>query len=462
MTLHGRNSDFPVNIKTSTIIKCNKIAFVALCILLVDCSVSGSGHWLIIGSFSLRIICGLIGLVFSIPSFLINWKKNLKNYSFVSIALFIIILLINAYIGISKNYRVSLIFTDLRGFSWLGAIIIASSVIDSRKRIIILMKCIVFGGILQALLINTAYFLLVFNDESFPKIYNYVSSRGFSSINPISTTIFRISTGSIIYLPITIILLYYFSITEEYKIIPLVFSPILIFSLLISFTRSSYGATFLSVVYLFLALIIFKKNFEVDMRTIIIKFIQIILCSVFYISIVGIIIGDNLVEYALLRSFPSLYTKFFNSLAGTSVSTSVSTSGEYSYIIKTIESDSLRAVTVMELWEAIKVNPIFGNGLGHSIKSRGDGLVEYFYMDLLAKTGIIGLVLFSFPFFNSVYQMSKIKKDTLLKIFLVSGLVVIFSASYFNPYLNTSLGIIYYSFVVAVVQLEYSNVDDIG
>ncbi len=49
----------------------------------------------------------------------------------------------------------------------------------------------------------------------------------------------------------------------------------------------------------------------------------------------------------------------------------------------------------------ISNNPIFGNGLGASINSREDGLVEYFYYDILNKMGVVGVVLFFLP--NRLY-----------------------------------------------------------
>ncbi len=128
------------------------------------------------------------------------------------------------------------------------------------------------------------------------------------------------------------------------------------------------------------------------------------------------------------------------------------------YIRDTIESDSIRSVTISELIELIKKSPVWGNGFGASIASRSNGLVEYFFLDLLAKTGMLGFFLYCLPFaLISIRIIKRQYNDILLMITLYSGLIAFFVASFFNPYMNSSLGIAYYSFVISVDRLQLIN-----
>ena len=109
----------------------------------------------------------------------------------------------------------------------------------------------------------------------------------------------------------------------------------------------------------------------------------------------------------------------------------------------------------------IKKNPVFGNGLGAAITSRKGGLVEYFYHDILNKTGVLGLLLYFFPI--GYMACSFIRKGrrgdtgkTLLNIVWLSGLGVFLLVTYFNPYMNSSLGICCYSIAIACFRLRTS------
>jgi hypothetical protein len=175
--------------------------------------------------------------------------------------------------------------------------------------------------------------------------------------------------------------------------------------------------------------------------------------SLIYTLIVQMIVRTNYYNFALQRTLPTLWEEYFKGSSDLSLYMQKSNESDLmrgiTYMQKSNESDLMRGITVEELREAIIQSPLFGNGLGYAIKSRSDGLVEYFYLDILAKTGIIGLTLFCYPFCSIIVHLIRSKNTDILRIVLSSGLVVFFSASYFNPYLNTSLGICYYSCIIS-------------
>ena len=91
---------------------------------------------------------------------------------------------------------------------------------------------------------------------------------------------------------------------------------------------------------------------------------------------------------------------------------------------------------------------------GASINFRPDGLVEYFYHDLLNKMGIVGLVLYCFPLIYMLFIIARECKRRrferlLLASIWIAGLLVFFTITYYNPYMNAALGIICYSMAIS-------------
>jgi hypothetical protein len=125
------------------------------------------------------------------------------------------------------------------------------------------------------------------------------------------------------------------------------------------------------------------------------------------------------------------------------------------YIQITQESDRLREKTQDELIQIIKKNPVFGSGLGASAPCRENGLDEYFYFDILARMGIIGLVLYLLPFGYILYVC--VRNKTKLASFTdgsstICGMVGFWAVTWFNPWMNAVLGIACYALCASVSQ----------
>ena len=123
----------------------------------------------------------------------------------------------------------------------------------------------------------------------------------------------------------------------------------------------------------------------------------------------------------------------------------------------------IRARTLVLTKERIRERPLTGWGIGYNLDEiRDDGRTEYLYWDLLMKVGAPGLVLFL-----ALYAWTPI---ALLRArgaltgpasatgALVAALAGVAVTSYFNPFLNSTLGIIILVLVVAAAQLEPERV----
>ena len=76
--------------------------------------------------------------------------------------------------------------------------------------------------------------------------------------------------------------------------------------------------------------------------------------------------------------------------------------------------DEMRAETVRDLKEIIAEYPLIGKGLGATTEARG-GADEYFYLDMLARMGIVGLTLYMLPILLSLIRRLHLRNLPALK-----------------------------------------------
>lgn len=132
---------------------------------------------------------------------------------------------------------------------------------------------------------------------------------------------------------------------------------------------------------------------------------------------------------------------------------------QQNYIEKTQESDNLRAVTKQELRSLIAKSPIIGNGLGACSETR-NGPDEYFYYDMLARMGIIGLLLYVAPFiYVCIYMLKKksLISSNMKSVSLICGVLGFWAVTWFNPWMNAALGIAVYSLSCSIIEVFKSE-----
>lgn len=110
--------------------------------------------------------------------------------------------------------------------------------------------------------------------------------------------------------------------------------------------------------------------------------------------------------------------------------------------------------------ENIKKHPFLGGGLGVS-NDINDGFIEYFYLDILSKIGFIGFIIFIIPFLFSAFDTIILrdvfcKEQRLLALAAQLGCLFVFVISYFNPCLNSSVGLFMYSLAL-VLAMPWEN-----
>ena len=89
--------------------------------------------------------------------------------------------------------------------------------------------------------------------------------------------------------------------------------------------------------------------------------------------------------------------------------------------------------------------------------------IEYFYLDLLSKIGVVGTLIFFMPFIFCVYDLIKYRKQMkeINKILLFSAnisILFLFVISYFNPCMNTNVGLVVYSLGMSIAVRAKENI----
>lgn len=473
----------------------DKIAFISFCVLLVDCTISGGGRWLIIGPLSMRMIAGLIAAVCALPGFLSRYKEWIKNPVIISLAVLIVYLGVCAYRGIISGNRTDVLLRDISGFAWLFLIPVAMTIATERRYDTIL-KCILWGSLLQALLVIALNIVCLIENDLNQPINALLIGNQIGNIDYIAPNLFRIFTKSSPYLIVGIIIMVYMQIrSKRFNWLYAIASGISLCALLLTYTRSIYGAAFVSIPSAVILYFVCAKNLR---RKILLHIVAAVLGAFVFTMVQQAAAGENFFQFAVNRVFSQSYvhTELSDNTAGDDIEsfadrpaqlavTQATYSGDrqkanlamprftqlsvtdaeqgpvehdlddpkfpdkQQYIEDTKNSDDLRNITLEELRVMIGNNPVFGNGLGASISYREDGLVEYFYYDILNKTGVVGLVLYCFPFCYMVCMLFRWRKNesrVLLQAMVpLCGLLAFFAASYYNPYMNAVLGISLYS-----------------
>ena len=445
-----------LDFKNKQVYKCmESLGFILFCLFAFDCSISGSGKWLMIGRLSIRMILLMFSLFLTFPSVLKSYKQIITNKFTLLLFLFAIILFVGVVRGILVRNRMDVFWGDIKGFIYLGMYPMVLLLLQNKKRIEFLMQCMIIGSTLLALIILFFQIVYIFTHAYAGINMDNLLNIRFIAINPMTPTLIRLFPFSNIFFICNCAFSFYFFFKgRKYSIIYIVTSVFSLIALLLTYTRSTY----LGFVVCILLLVSFFFLIRNAHRTIIRYGILTVLLFGISISALGFMGSTNYLKYGVERCLISFNSSSAN---GSSV-------GENELLETTVVGDSLRHETVNELKTMIKQSPIIGNGVGAAVKCRKDGLTEYFYLDLINKMGLIGLCAYIFPALimgiGLISQWRTRKKQDIsllhLKTTMFSCLIGFMVVSIFNPYMNAVLGIMMYCVTMGTYCCESINSDE--
>lgn len=434
----------------------DKVSFALLCVLMADCCITGAGRLIEIGSLGGRMVLFFFLCLSAVPAMLCNWKNLLKNRFVQYLLCFLGVLVIQAVRGVMVGNHMGILKTDVKGYLYFAMVPVSLCVLTDKKRILTLMKVMVYASAFLSCLAVAFVILYAYNLDLFQKLAQYVvpengSTTGMMAFTALQGKQMRVFCYSGLYLLCSCAFSCYFVVSDEGSGIKwqyCLITALNLLVLLISFTRSIYLAAFIAVVSL-VVFLLFAAGKGIRKKVISFFGVSLLMLAVLLAG-VDAITGESNLQYGATRILLTMESAEESSW----ITEPATEPDEPQYNQTTIESDQLRNMTVEEYKKYIRRNPLFGNGLGVYLECREDGYGEYFYLDMISKMGIVGLICFLAPMLNCLFYIvngiRKGEKEVIMLGIWIVPLLGLMGYSYFNPYMNAALGVLFYSAVIAV------------
>lgn len=446
--------------------RCSQLSFGVLCLFLLECSITGGGRYWEVGPVSVRILLGGLAAVLALPELFRHLGAYLKKPSIWLTLIFVAWLAFCAWLGIRSNNRMDVLITDVKGFMWLFLIPVFVAVVRSRDRLRTLLSWVLAGAVIQAAVILAVNAAVVLSDNPEP-LCRWLTARSVGLVDIVSDKLVRVFFKSSPYMIVGCVVVLFRQARAPKLRWRYVLAVALLFNaLLLSYTRSLYGALGLTALISIIAVLVLCP--EGRKRTLAFLLAAVV-CFGVLVTVQEFVLEGSYLSFAVSRTIgQEVPTSWASQLRGRirgDISDDKPNDAEMdrqrSYIEVTEKSDRFRQETQDGLKDCIRRSPIIGCGLGAAAASRDSGVDEYFYLDMLARTGIVGLVLYMLPFGYVVLWC--LRRRSLLRecpegAAVVCGLCTFWVVTWFNPWMNAVLGIAWYAVTLSVPQaLEEQN-----
>lgn len=465
--LHNRIHNVAEEFRRGTFVqRCSQLSFGVLCLFLLECSITGGGRYWEAGPVSIRILLGGLAAVLALPELFRHLGAYLKKPSIWLTLIFVAWLAFCAWLGIRSNNRMDVLITDVKGFMWLFLIPVFVAVVRSRDRLRTLLSWVLAGALIQAALILAVNAAVVLSDNPEP-LCRWLTAHSIGLVDIVSNKLVRVFFKSSPYMIVGCVVVLFRQARAPKLRWRYVLAVALLFNaLLLSYTRSLYGALGLTAVLSITAVLILCPA---GRKRVLAFLLAAVVCFGVLVTVQEFVLEGSYLSFAVSRTIgQEVPTSWASQLRGRirgDISDDKPNDAEMdrqrSYIEVTEKSDQFRQETQDGLKDCIRRSPIIGCGLGAAAASRDSGVDEYFYLDMLARTGIVGLVLYILPFGYVVLWC--LRRRSLLRecpegAAVVCGLCTFWVVTWFNPWMNAVLGIAWYAVTLSVPQaLEEQN-----
>lgn len=446
--------------------RCSQLSFGVLCLLLLECSITGGGRYWEVGPVSVRILLGGLAAVLALPELFRHLGAYLKKPSIWLTLIFVVWLAFCAWLGIRSNNRMDVLITDVKGFMWLFLIPVFVAVVRSRDRLRTLLSWVLAGAVIQAALILAVNAAVVLSDNPEP-LCRWLTAHSIGLVDIVSDKLVRVFFKSSPYMIVGCVVVLFRQARAPKLRWRYVLAVALLFNaLLLSYTRSLYGALGLTALVSIVTVLVLCPE---GRRRTAAFLLAAVVCFGVLVTVQEFVLEGSYLSFAVSRTIgqevpTSWASQLRSQLRGEDPGDSPDDGemdSQRSYIEVTEKSDQLRQETKDSLKVYIQRSPIIGCGLGASAANRDKGVDEYFYLDMLARTGVVGLLLYMLPFGYVVVWC--LRRRSLLRecpegAAVVCGLCTFWVVTWFNPWMNAVLGIAWYAVTLSVPQaLEEQN-----
>lgn len=439
------------------------ITYISLVLYMFDVVLLGTGELTKSFGIQSRMIFFGISVLAAVVLILLDLKKYLNNKYLISVLVFMVVIFIAAIRGFVGKQNTTILLSDFKGFLSFLIVFPMMAVMYKKNRVISFLKMLCLSlGVVSVLGIILAFYLQM-PLEIRHWAYDFFDGYNICMITELTGRVTRIffNSGSRLFFAGFALSIVFSLIENKRKIIWIFIASLDIFGVFISYTRSGYLAFAIGIFAFVVLILLFYRDF----------FKPLAIRACFVAGIVVVLIGTvsvaekaNLVDVAINRCLFAGAEIEDNDTNVDKPSDNKNDKNNKNDKL-TNEKAEIQNLAIREqrktlAIENIKKHQFLGGGLGVS-NDINDGFIEYFYLDILSKIGFIGFIIFIIPFLFSVFDTIILRdifceEQRLLALAAQLGCLFVFVISYFNPCLNSSVGLFMYSLAL-VLAMPWEN-----
>ncbi len=441
------------------------ITYISLVLYMFDVVLLGTGELTKSFGIQSRMIFFGISVLAAVVLILLDLKKYLNNKYLISVLVFMVVIFIAAIRGFVGKQNTTILLSDFKGFLNFLIVFPMMAVLYKKNRVISFLKMLSLSlGVVSVLGIILAFYLQM-PLEMRRGAYDFFDGYNICMITELTGKVTRIffNSGSRLFFAGFALSIVFSLIENKRKIIWIFIASLDIFGVFISYTRSGYLAFVIGIFAFVVLILLFYRDF---FKTLAIRACFVGGIVVVLIGMVSVAEKVNLVDVAINRClFAGAEIEDTNTNVEKPSDNKNDKNNKNDKSELTNKKAEIQNLTIREqrktlALENIKKHPLFGGGLGVS-NDINDGFIEYFYLDILSKIGFIGFIIFIIPFLFSVFDTIILrdvfcKEQRLLALAAQLGCLFVFVISYFNPCLNSSVGLFMYSLAL-VLSMPWEN-----
>lgn len=441
------------------------ITYISLVLYMFDVVLLGTGELTKSFGIQSRMIFFGISVLAAVVLILLDLKKYLNNKYLISVLVFMVVIFIAAIRGFVGKQNTTILLSDFKGFLNFLIVFPMMAVLYKKNRVISFLKMLSLSlGVVSVLGIILAFYLQM-PLEMRRGAYDFFDGYNICMITELTGKVTRIffNSGSRLFFAGFALSIVFSLIENKRKIIWIFIASLDIFGVFISYTRSGYLAFVIGIFAFVVLILLFYRDF---FKTLAIRACFVGGIVVVLIGMVSVAEKVNLVDVAINRclfagaEIEDTNTNVEKPSDKKNDKNNKNDKSELTNKKAEIQNLAIREQRKTLALENIKKHPLFGGGLGVS-NDINDGFIEYFYLDILSKIGFIGFIIFIIPFLFSVFDTIILrdvfcKEQRLLALAAQLGCLFVFVISYFNPCLNSSVGLFMYSLAL-VLSMPWEN-----
>lgn len=441
------------------------ITYISLVLYMFDVVLLGTGELTKSFGIQSRMIFFGISVLAAVVLILLDLKKYLNNKYLISVLVFMVVIFIAAIRGFVGKQNTTILLSDFKGFLNFLIVFPMMAVLYKKNRVISFLKMLSLSlGVVSVLGIILAFYLQL-PLEMRRGAYDFFDGYNICMITELTGKVTRIffNSGSRLFFAGFALSIVFSLIENKRKIIWIFIASLDIFGVFISYTRSGYLAFVIGIFAFVVLILLFYRDF---FKTLAIRACFVGGIVVVLIGMVSVAEKVNLVDVAINRclfagaEIEDTNTNVEKPSDNKNDKNNKNDKSELTNKKAEIQNLAIREQRKTLALENIKKHPLFGGGLGVS-NDINDGFIEYFYLDILSKIGFIGFIIFIIPFLFSVFDTIILrdvfcKEQRLLALAAQLGCLFVFVISYFNPCLNSSVGLFMYSLAL-VLSMPWEN-----